>query len=61
MDSGADQADKQLAQVLHSTGRLPLEQLQRGLERARAQRVQNPSASLAGLLAASGVLQPGEL
>jgi len=61
MDSSADQADKQLAQLLHAAGRLPLEQLQRALEQIRALRARDSNATLATLLTSSGVIQAAEI
>ena len=61
MDSSAEQADKQLAQLLHAAGRVPLEQLQRALEQIRALRARDSNATLATLLTSSGVIQPAEL
>jgi serine/threonine protein kinase len=61
MDPRADQADQELARLLHAAGRLPREQLQQALAQSRAQRSQDPGASLASLLTGSGVIHPAEI
>ena len=53
--------DTELARLLYSMGRLPADQLSPLLERIRAQRTLDPSASLSGLLVSAGLVSHVEL